>query len=357
MEKKTLTNKVMSMEEAVKRFIPSGSSVAIANFLTAGPYAIIHEMIRQEVKNLTLYSTSTLSEQDVLVAGGCVKKIATAYSHRFSVARRGTAIERALRKGKLEYEEFSNYAISTMFQAGAMGLDFLPMLPGIGTTDVFKKRTWMGENKMKWIESPFTGKKFVAVPAINPDITIVHAQRADKYGNVQYWGTMTAVQDTCLAAKRVVVSVEEIVEPDVIRTSPHNTILPDFRVDAVVECPWGAHPVDLVGYYILDYGFLAQFFLDQMSPTAMRKWLNKWVYSCPNREAYVERLIEETGQDTLNRLRARNLPGAPADYGSSMKNMWSAKNGQFSPWLNMSREEYVQWMQENLEMFDITEED
>ena len=156
MVKKSLEPKLMSLKDAVAKFIPSGCSLGIANFLSSGPYAIIHEMIRQQVHDLTVYSTSTICEQDLLVAGGCAKRLATAYSHRFSTSRRGTAVERAVRKKEIEYEEFSNYAISQMFQAGAMGLDFMPMLPHIGYTDIFNKRTWMGENKMKWIDSPFS---------------------------------------------------------------------------------------------------------------------------------------------------------------------------------------------------------
>jgi glutaconate CoA-transferase subunit A len=346
----------MNMKEAVQKFVKSDSSLAIANFLSMGPYAIIHEIIRQGIKNLTLYSTSTICEQDLLVAGGCVKRIATAYSHRFSVARRGTAIERALRKKEIEYEEFSNYAISQMFQAGAMGLEFMPMLPAIGTTDIFNKRTWMGENKMKWIESPFSGKKFVAVPAINPDVAIVHAQRADKYGNVQYWGTMSCVRDICLSAKHVIVSVEEIVDHSVIQMSPHNTILPHFRVDAIVEAPWGAHPVECLGYYALDYGALANFFLDQMSQISIKKYLKKWVYDVPDRDAYVELLVEEYGQDSLSRLKARSLPGAPVNYGSPMKTMWD-QNDQYSSWLNMTKEDFINYIKKELKPNIIPDEE
>lgn len=352
MVKKSLSNKLMSLKEAVKQYVPSGCSVGIANFLSSGPYAIVHEILRQGVKDLTLYSTSTICEQDMLVAGGCVKKIATAYSHRFSVSRRGTAIERAIRKKEIEYEEFSNYAISQMFQAGAMGLDFMPMLPAIGVTDIFNKRTWMGENKMKWITSPFNNKKnYVAVPAINPDVAIVHAMRADKNGNVQYWGTMGAVRDICLSAKTVIATVEEIVDSSVVTMSPHNTILPGFRVDAVVECPWGAHPVECLGYYGLDYGWLAQFFLEQMSSLGMKKYLKKWVYDLPDHESYVEMLVQEYGQDSLDRLKARSLPGAPANYGSPLKSMWCEQGDTYSPWLNHTKEGYINYMKENLKMY------
>lgn len=356
LKNKNTANKVMDMAEAVERFVPSGCSLGIANFLSSGPYAILHEIVRQEKRDLTVYSTSTMCEQDLLVAGGCVSRIATAYSHRFSVARNGTAIERAVRKGELEYEEFSNYAIAQMFQAGAMGLSFMPMLPAIGTTDVFNKRAWMGDNKMKWIDCPFTGKKYVAVPALNPDVAVVHAQRADKYGNLQYWGTKSTVRDICLSAtKHVVASVEEVVEPEVIRQSPHSTILPGFRVDAVVECPWGAHPTELLGYYGLDYGFLAQFFLDQMSKFAMKKWMKKWIYSLPNREAYLEEIVNEYGQATLHRLKARHLPSATIDYGSPMRNMWCEEGGTFSPWIGLYKDEYVAFMKEKLEMYEMDE--
>jgi glutaconate CoA-transferase subunit A len=344
-------SKVMSLKEAVSQNIQSGCSIGIANFLSSGPYAIIHEIIRQGIKDLTVYSTSTIAEQDMLVAGGCVKRIATAYSHRFSTARNGTAVERAIRKKEIEYEEFSNYAISQMFQAGAMGLPFMPMLPAIGVTDIFNKRTWMGENKMKWIDCPFTGKKMVAVPAINPDVAILHAQRADKYGNIQYYGTMSCVRDIALASKRIIVTVEEIVETDVIKLSPFNTIIPGFRVNAVVECPLGAHPVEVLGYYGLDYGWLAQFFLDQMSKISLKKFIQKWILDVPDHESYVELLIEEYGQDSIDRLKARMMPSSPVNMGTPGKSMWCERDGQYTPWIGKTKEEYIEYMKEKLKMY------
>jgi glutaconate CoA-transferase subunit A len=350
-------SKIMKLDEMVREYVPSGSSVAIANFLHSAANDIVMEIIRQHITDLTIYNCSTLWEQDILVAGHCVKRIATAYSHRFSVSRNGTAIERAIRKKEIEYEEFTNYAMATMFQAGAMGLDFLPMLPAIGLTDFMTKTTWMGENKLKWIESPFTGKKYVAIPAVNPDVAIIHCQRGDKFGNLQYWGTMSAVRDSALAGKKIIATVEEIVDSSVIKTSPHNTIVPGFRVEAIAEVPWGSHPCDLVGCYALDYGFLAQFYLDQMSVTATKKFLQKWIYDIPDHAGYVEKLIDEFGQESLDRLKARFLPGAPANYGSTMKNMWCEKDGCYSPWIGLSKDEYLNYMKENLQMYKMEDKE
>jgi glutaconate CoA-transferase subunit A len=343
-------NKFMTMTEAVRKFVPSGCSLALGNFLTCGSYGIVHEILRQHVTDLTVYSTSTVGELDLLVGGGCVKRVATAYSHRFGTTHNGSAVERAIRKKQIEYEDYSNYSIAAMFQAGAMGLSFMPILPAIGTTDIFNKRTWMGEDKMKWMDCPFTGKKWIVVPAINPDVTIIHAQRADTEGNVQYWGTMSVVRDFAMAAKHVIVSVEEIVPKEIVTLSPHNTILPGFRVDAIVECPWGGHPQELLGFYGLDYPFEAQYFLDAQSQHQYKRWLEEWVYSVRDRSEYLEKYIELNGQDALDKLRARHLYSAPVDYGSPQKGYW--EDGFNSRVLGMNKDEFIKFLDEHLEMYD-----
>ena len=159
-----------------------------------------------------------------------------------------------------------------------------------------------------------------------------------------------------LSAKHIIVSVEEIVDHSVIQMSPHNTILPHFRVDAIVEAPWGAHPVECLGYYALDYGALANFFLDQMSQISIKKYLKKWVYDVPDRDAYVELLVEEYGQDSLSRLKARSLPGAPVNYGSPMKTMWD-QNDQYSSWLNMTKEDFINYIKKELKPNIIPDEE
>ena len=352
--KKGCDSKFMSMEEAVRTYVKSGSSLGLGNFLTCGPFDIVHEILRQHVTDLTVYSTSTVSELDLLVGGGCVKRVATAYSHRFGTSRNGTAVERAIRKHEIEYEDYTNYAIAAMFQAGAMGLSFMPILPAVGSTDIFNVRTWMGEDKMKWMDCPFTGKKYVAVPAINPDVVILHAQRADTLGNVQYWGTMSVVRDVAMSAKHVVVSVEEIVPPEMVKLSPHNTILPSFRVDAIVECPLGGHPLELVGYYGLDYPFEAQYFLDLQSGRQFGKFLEEWVYDVKDRAEYIEHYVDKYGQDALNRLRVRHLYGAPVDYGSPQRGYW--EDGNYSSWIDMTKEQFLKFMEEKVPLVEKKEE-
>ena len=164
-----------------------------------------------------------------------------------------------LMAGTIEIEDYTNFQYNAMMLAGMHGFDFIQVLEGTIETDLFRKRTFMGENKYRIIKSPYTGKDILTVPAINPDVCIVHVQRADKYGNAQYWGALGSVAAAALASKRIILSCEEIVEHDVIQSSPHLTIIPAFRVDALIEIPWNAHPTEVLGYYNIDFPMYGMF--------------------------------------------------------------------------------------------------
>jgi glutaconate CoA-transferase, subunit A len=210
--------------------------------------------------------------------------------------------------------------------AGMHGFSFMPVLEGILHTDVFRKRSFMGENKFKVIPCPFTGKDTVLVPALNPDVCIVHVQRADKFGNAQYWGAMGSVQAAALASRRIIVSCEEIVEHDVIASSPHFTIIPSFRVNAVVEMPWGAHPSPVVGYYNSDKGGMGFLATGLMSEDGGKAILDEWVYGCQDHYDYLKRYLALLGPEYLNNLRARPYYSAPGNYGAAYTSVWDEEN-------------------------------
>jgi len=333
-------SKVMSAREAVERFIPDGCSLSIANFLHSTPYALIYEIIRQRKKDLVIWSQSGLIELDLLIAGGCVRKIITAYNYRVGGEWASTEFERALKEGRIEVEDLSNFTVLAMLWAGALGYSFIPVLSGIKETDIFKIRTILGEDKFKIIKCPFTGKDTVVVAGVNPDVAIFHCQRADEYGNAQYWGSIGNSKWATLACKRIIVSCEEIVDHDVIKYSPHHTLIPGFRVDAVVEEPWGAHPSDLLGYYNADVPFLGQFFFQNNTAEGIQQFLKEWIYDLADRKEYIEHYIERFGADQLFRLKARTHPSYPADYGSSTVMPWDETG--YSEALDITREEFDQ---------------
>jgi glutaconate CoA-transferase subunit A len=206
------------------------------------------------------------------------------------------------------------------------GFSFQPVFEGIIHTDLFEKRGFMGDDKYKVIKCPFTGKDTVLVPALNPDVCVIHVQRADKFGNAQYWGAMGSVQAAALASKRIIVSCEEIVEHDVIQASPHFTIIPAHRVNAVIEMPWGAHPSDVVGYYNADRIAFAVFMMALQSEKATQDWLAEWIYGCKDHEAYLKHHIDRYGFNTLNALKARAFYSAPANYGAAFTSVWDDKD-------------------------------
>ncbi len=337
-------DKRMTAREAVERFISDGDSVAIANCLYGTPYALIHEMIRQGKKGLTVFQQGGIDEIDQLLLGGCVSRLIMAYNFRVAGERIETVLERALRRGEVEVEDYSNYTLLAMLQAGAMGYPFLPVMSGIRETDVYRKETICAGQKFGEVECPFTGEKVVVVKGRNPDVAILHVQRADKSGNAQLWGALINSKWACLASSRVIVSCEQVVDRDTIMRTPHLTIVPSFRVCAVVEEPWGAHPSELLGFYDYDMIFRSLLFMQTMSEEGGRAWMEEWVYGVADRQEYLQHYADRFGLKYLNELRAKPYTSIPADYGASGRHAWDENGVSFN--FQLTREEFMQAMEE-----------
>ena len=244
--------KIMSAPEAIDRFVHDGDHLIIGNYTVGTCMELVFEIVRQGKKGFTLYSQSGILDVEVLVAAGAVERLVATYVLRSGGRNGGSAVERALNDGSLLMEDYTNYNYNARLEAGMHGFSFMQVFEGIMATDLFKKRSFLGDNKYRVIKCPYTGKDVVTVPAANPDVCIVHVQRADKFGNAQYWGAIGSVPAAALASKRIIISCEEIVDTEIIRSSPHHTIIPAFRADAVIEIPWGAHPTEVVGHYNQD---------------------------------------------------------------------------------------------------------
>jgi glutaconate CoA-transferase, subunit A len=315
-------SKVMTTREAVRRFVKDGDSLITGNYNESMPTSLIYEIIRQGRRGLTYYSQSGSFDGEFLVFGGCVDKMVSAFIYKWGGSQRGGIIEQYQRAGKLQIEDYTNFTYNARLAAGAYGYSYMPVLPAIMDSDVFKYRSFMGDQKFGTTTCPFTGKTIPVVPAANPDVCVLHVQRADKSGNAQHWGGLGSTVHACLASRTIIVTCEELVEYDVIRSSPHHTIVPGFRVSAVIEEPYGCHPFEIPGYRGLDTAMFSLINNAFKSDDGLQKHMEEWIYSLPDRAAYMKHYVEVFGQQMLNRYLARSFYSAPANYGIPFQSGW-----------------------------------
>ena len=319
--------KCMNVPEAISRFVNDGDHLIIGNYTVATCMELVFEIIRQGKKGFTVYSQSGILDVELLVAAGAVERLVTTYVLRSGGRAGGSAVERALQAGSLQIEDYTNYNYNARLMAGMHGFSFMQVFEGITVTDLFKKRSFLGEDKYRIIKCPYTGKDVVTVPAANPDVCIVHVQRADKFGNAQYWGAIGSVPAAALASKKIIITCEELVDTEIIRSSPHHTIIPAFRADAVIEVPWGAHPTEVPGHYNQDKLMWGLFIKAAAGGGSLKEWMDEWIFGCPDRTAYIDHYIEKFGSDRLQKLVAKPLYSAPANYGAAFHSSWD-ENGK-----------------------------
>ncbi len=299
--------KLVSLSDAISRYVPDGASVAMSLQMEQMiPFAAGHEIMRQRKRDLRLIGPISDILFDQLVGAGCVKEIVAAWVGNVMM---GSAynFRRAVECGEVRVFDMTNFSVALALQAGAMGVPFLPTRTAMGS-DVPK-----GNHFFYGIFSPFEGKEpLLAVRAINPDVTIVHVQRADRYGNAHCWGNFGVMIEGVRAAKNVIVVAEEIVDPEVIASDPNRTVIPGFLVSAVVACPFGAHPSPVQGYYKRDDAFFRQYHEQTKTKADFESWAERWVYGVLDRAAYVEQL----GMCRVEELGVRQHAwAAPADFG------------------------------------------
>jgi len=300
-------SKVTSMRDAVARLVEDGDSVLAEGFTHLIPFAAGHEIIRQRRKDLTLCRLTPDLIYDQMVAAGVAKKLVFSWTGNPGVGSLH-GIRRAVEKGiphELEIEEYSHFGLATRIKAGASGLPFLPLRTYHGT-DLPKVNP-----SIQPISCPFTGEMLYAVPALNPDVAILHAQRADASGNTHVWGLTGVQKEAAFAAKKVIVVVEEIVDEDAIRADPNRTMVPGVIVDAVVEEPYGAHPSFVQGYYDRDNAFYVEWEDIGRTEDRMSAYLDEWVYGVEGRKEYVEKL----GRSVKERLAPEPFPSPSVNYG------------------------------------------
>lgn len=289
-------NKVMTMKQAVSKYVNSGDILFISGTQHGTPSAALHEIVRQKIDHLTL--VCVLANTGLLIGEGLVDKMITGYVGQDPTASYALSKAKAMNKFPV-FEEYSHFGISLTLFAGYMGIPFIPTKGHLGS-DMPKYN-----KNIKAIDCPFTGSKIAVIRALVPDVGIIHVQRADAEGNAQKWGSVGVDQEGINASRKVIVTTETLVDADVIRRDPNRTIIPGFRVSAVVEQPWGAFPARLAGYYNSDRGGFTRAVMGT-AKQGYDEYLTNFVYGVDDWNEYLEKIKAVNGQDYLDKLRIKN---------------------------------------------------
>jgi len=282
-----LVKKVITEHEAIARYVSDGDYVAYdQNIAVRGPASLYREIIRQRKKDLWVMAKFTWTDVSLLVAGGCVSKVDVGWMET------GPVINRAVKEGRLKLIEWSNGALAYRLLAGSLGVPYLPMRY-LGGTDTFE------QSGARLTEDPYTGKPVCVVPALNPDVALIHVQQCDIYGNARVLGAGVAPAEMAMASKRVIISTEEIIETDAIRRQPQRTTIPYYLVDAVVHAPFGSYPGSTPGLYGADLEHWLAFAAAQAQDKT-EEYLDRWVHSVASHQ---EMLDQRLGAEKLDRLR------------------------------------------------------
>lgn len=300
-------SKLTTMREAIAALVHDGDCVAIEGFTHLICFAAGHEIIRQRKRDLVLCRLTPDLIYDQMVAAGCARKLIFSYLGNPGVGSLH-AVRRAVEQGipaPLELEEYTHLGMVARYIAGAAGLPFYPL------------RTFAGSDlprvnpRIRQVEDPYGSGAVFVVPPLNPDVAIIHVQRADAEGNAQIWGLLGVQVEAAFAAKHVIVVAEEIVDEAVIRADPNRTVIPNLIVDAVVHEPFGAHPSYVQGYYDRDTeAYIAWDTISRESGT-LQQWLDAWVYGLSGRAEYVEKL----GSQVWQRLKPGDAWSGQVNYG------------------------------------------
>lgn len=279
---RSLTNKVTTVKEAVSTYIHDGDYLGIGGFgADRIPTALLHEIVRQRRKNLGFAGHTATHDGQILCAGECVNRCDVAYIIGLEARGLSPNARRAFQSGQIEVTEWTNAALSWRLKAAAMGLSFLPARNILGT-DTFEY------SAAKEIECPFTGQKYVAYPALYPDVSIIHVHRCDVFGNCQIKGILISDPDLALASKRVIITTEEIIPTEEIRRRPEATVIPYFAVDAVCEVPYGSYPGNMANLYFSDEDHIQEWLKVERDPEEFKAFLDKHIYNTTDFNEYLQ---------------------------------------------------------------------
>jgi glutaconate CoA-transferase, subunit A len=295
---KSQKNKITTVKEAISTYVNDGDYLSVGGF--GGnriPTALLHEIVRQKKKNLGLAGHTATHDGQILAAGKCIDRCDIAYVVGLEARGLSSNARRQFQSGDIKVTEWTNATLSWRYKAAAMGLPFIPARSMMGT-DTFKY------SAAKEIECPFTGKKLAAIPALYPDVAIIHVHRSDVYGNCQIDGIVMADDDLVKAAKRVIITTEKLIPNEEIRREPNRTIIPYWTVDAVIEMPYGSYPGNMPGEYFSDEDHLKEWLAAEKDEDAFKAFIEKNIYSCKDHYDY---LNKNGGIERIKELRKQEL--------------------------------------------------
>ncbi|MCJ7585863.1 MAG: hypothetical protein MUO30_13995 [Anaerolineales bacterium] len=293
------SEKIISLQEAVMK-IPDGAHIALGGFTSQRhPMAFVYEMIRQKKKNLHLYGHSPGGDWDILIGAGCVKRVELAYEADEAFGTIGPCFRRAIENNKIEWEDYSNFSMVLRFTAGALGLPFLPAKTMFGSDMLVKeginknirqKDDRIASKKFHVMECPFTKEKILLLPAINVDFCILHVQKVGSDGTVRIYGQSYADIQEALCAKKVIVTCEEILEPEDLRANPEQNQIPFFRINHIIHIPYGAHPYSCFRYYDYDPEQLNIYHKKAETIEGIKEYLDEFIYGVKDHQEYLEKV-------------------------------------------------------------------
>jgi len=296
--------KLCSLTEAIQDYVHDGDCVYAAGFTHLIPFAAGHEIIRQGRRNLVLARATPDLIYDQMVAAGCAQKLIFSYLGNPGVGSL-RVIRAEIEAGRLGIEEYSHFSMISRLQAGATGLPFMPMNP-TAAGDLEKVNP-----NYRRVKDPYSEGEVVVVPALHPEVAIIHVQRADEEGNAHIWGIIGEQKEAAFAARHVILTTEEIVEHAIISSDPNRTLIPGLIVDAVCQVPFCSHPSYTQGYYDRDNAFYLEWDRITASPEQTQAWLQEWVFGVKDRAHYWQKM----GEETHRRLKVMPRLSATVDYG------------------------------------------
>lgn len=268
---KHLTRKVTTAREAIGQLVRDGDYLAVGGFGTNRiPAALLHEILRQGRTGLGMSGHTATHDFQIMAAGPCIDRVDVAYVVGLEARGLSPAARRLFEGGLLKVTEWTNAALAWRYRAAAMGVPFLPSRIMFGTD------TWE-YSAARAIQCPFTGMKLAALPALSPDVALIHVHEADVYGNCRIQGISVSDPDLARASRRVIISAERLVPHDEFRRDPTRTVIPHFCVDAVVEVPYGSYPGNMPYEYFSDEEHLQAWLEAERTPESLRAFLDKYI--------------------------------------------------------------------------------
>ncbi len=291
-------DKRITLKEAVS-LVSDGSHIFWGGFgFQRPPMAFAHELVRQKKRNLTIYTCGSEMDIDILSGACVVSRFELAF---FAIEGIGLApnIQRRIREGAIQIEDYSNLAMALRFLGGALGVPFMPLKSMLGTDLLSKTR--FRPKKAEVMTCPFSGEKVVLVPSVRPDFSIVHVSRVDKEGNAQIDGIRGEDIEGARAGKKLIVMAEEVVDTEFIRAQPDQTVIPNIYVSQVVECPWGSYPMMVYNYYDYDMKHVRMYYDQCKTEEGWQKYCEEYITSLKDHNE----LLQKIGIERLLKLKAK----------------------------------------------------